>query len=373
MTPNKPIILTLLILSSISLGYYLWDKASVPVAAAKSRAPVQVEVDQVALATARRTIRAIGTMVAAESVILKPEIDGRIQSIGFDSGQQVTRQQILVRFDDELLQAELAAAEAALAYSEAQYDRAAQLLKSGTGNQRNRDEAQSQRDIDRARLALARRRLERAVIAAPFAGQVGLRTISQGDFVKAGEEMATLDQLDPIRVQFSIAEKYLPFLKIGMAVKLTSDAYPDRIFSARLSAVSPRIDPQTRLVSVEAQMANADNTLKPGQFVSVQWRIQERENALFIPENALVQNGAERFVMVVGADNVVVRTPVKTGLRLANQLEVLEGLTADQRIITAGQQKTQPGQVIVPLPPSPVTNTPDAEEVEIVKAGIPSK
>ena len=364
----KPLWLTGLILGAISLGYFAWDKASPPAAAkAKPDSAIQVEVDRVWRGTARRTLRAVGTVVAAESITLKPEIDGRISGLTFDSGQNVTKGQVLVRLDDELLRADLNAAQAALAYSEAQYDRAAQLLKTGTGNQRNRDEAQSLRDIDRARLQLAQTRLERAEIAAPFGGQLGLRRVSIGDFIKAGEDLVTLDQLDPIRVQFQLAEKYLAFVKPGLEISFTSDAYPDRIYTAKITAIAPRIDPQTRQVAVEARLANPDLSLKPGQFVAVKLAIQERDNALFIPENALVQNGTARFVLVVDAENKVERVAVKTGLRLAHKLEVLEGLKEGQRIITAGQQKARPGATITALPPSPVANTPDAEEAEIVR------
>lgn len=367
---SRALIVTVIGLGVLTVAYFGFGSAQGKNTAGRKpdQGPVIVETAPVVQGQARQTITAIGSLIARESITLRPELDGRISAIGFDSGQHVRKGAMLVQIDDDVLKTDLAAADAALDYAEHQFQRAESLLKTGTGTRRALDEARSERDITRAKREQARARLSHAMIRAPFEGVTGLRRFSIGDYVKIGDMLATLDQMDPIKVEFTMPERFVTAVKPGQQIDILTAQNTNTYVRANITAIAPRIDPQTRLGQIEAVLPNPDQRLKPGQFVPVLVPVQIREDAVLIPETALVQQGEQRFVWVVDAGNKVHKTPVTTGLRLAGYLEILSGVTAGQQIVTAGQQKLRPDVTITPKPATPITRHPDAEEIEIVPA-----
>lgn len=360
---KKAVLVGLVCMTAVTIGLYVWNnnsRANTPNAGQRPAAGViSVEADTITPTTARRVVRAIGTVRAQEAITLRPEDDGRITKIAFDSGQFVRKGQILLVLDGTVLEAELTAARAAADYAEAQFRRAETLMKNGTATLRTLEEATSQRDMNRARRALAQTKLDQATIRAPFNGYVGLRRISVGDYVQKGDMLGTLDQLDPVRIEWAIAEKYLPLLRVGMNVDLDG---LNR--SATITAVSPRIDPTSRLGQIEATLSNPDQQLKPGQFVQVKIALEAKDQAIMIPEQALVPQGNQHVVWTIDAQNQAQKMIVTPGARIGQKIEIMSGLHAGTKIITAGQQKLRPGQQVNPVAPTNIDKTPDAEEVE---------
>lgn len=311
---------------------------AVPVDAAKTRKD-----------TVLRTIEAVGTLTSNESATLRAEQAGAIVEIAFTEGQRVAEDALLLRIDDVLLQAELQQAQASLALSEANYERAAALAERGSGTQRARDEALSALRFDQAAVALAEERIKKTRITAPFAGVLGLRSVSIGDYVAVGEALVTLQDIDVLKIDFRVPELFLTEVHLGQELRIRVDAIAGRDFSGTVYAIDPQVDVNGRALVIRATLPNPDGLLRPGLFARVDVILERRDSALLIPEAALMPTKEGQFVFKVteGAAEMV---PVKIGLRQNGEVEVLEGLAEGDIVVTGGQLKLQTG-VPVGLPP----------------------
>ncbi|MBI4183555.1 MAG: efflux RND transporter periplasmic adaptor subunit [Proteobacteria bacterium] len=325
--------------------------ASSPRVLGQQGAPVEVEAAVVRAETVRREVSAVGTLLANESVIIRPEVEGRVADLSFREGQAVTEGTVLVRIEDAIHQARLVQAEAALTLSRANYERAADLYTKGSGTARARDETFAKMRSDEADLALNRALLAKTVIRAPFDGILGLRKVSVGAFVRPGDDVVDLVDIDPIKVDFRIPETLAAGLRVGQDIRVAVDALPGRAFEGRVYAISPEFDPQGRSVLLRARIANPNGPLRPGMFARVGLVLEEREGALVVPETALVPLAGEQFVFKV-VDGKAVQAMVKIGQRRAGRVEVREGLKAGETVVTAGQIKLRDGVPVRPLPPS---------------------
>lgn len=347
-------------------GYWLYaerqgaseaDGASANAGASAAQAPVPVEARPVSIGPVANAVSAVGTLRANESVVIRPEIDGRITAIHFEEGTRVAKGAALFSFDDSVTRAELAEAEASLALSIRNYSRAEGLYKKGAGTGRGVDEARASLESDRAKIDLAKARLDKTKIAAPFAGIVGLRRVSIGDYASSGDELVNLESIDPIKVDFRIPERYLAGLHPGQILDIEVDAYPGRYFRGRVFAVDPRIDPDGRSIALRAEVPNVEELLRPGLFGRVRLVLNVRDNAITIPEQAIIPLGNARFVFTV-VDGKAVKTEVALGQRGPGWVEVSEGLTPDAIVVTAGQLKIRDGtpvEVVTPALAAPGT------------------
>lgn len=322
-------------------------------AAAQGRKMPAMPVDVATVKTDTLVVEAtaVGTLLSNEGVMIRPEIEGRIVAIGFKEGQPVTRGQMLFKLDDSIYTADLADAQARLVLARRNYDRAKELFQKSAGSARTRDEAQSQFQVSQAAVELARAKLSKTTIVAPFKGIVGLRKVSIGDYVTAGKDLVNLADIQPLKVEFSIPERYLGEVKEGQSVTLAADAFPGETFNGEIYAINPQIDPAGRSIQVRARVPNEDRRLRPGLFVRVKVQLSRRENTVMIPEQAIVPRGSERFVYKV-VDGKAVETPVKTGHRRVGEVEIVEGLKKGDVIVTAGQLKIRDGSPVRPLPAS---------------------
>ncbi len=323
--------------------------ASGPVEA-KAAPAIAVEAEQVSIGSVERAIEAVGNLASNESVILSPEISGRITQILFEEGQAVQKGAPLVKLDDAISRAEMAQVEASLKLSQANYERAKTLFAQQTGTGRARDEAQAKLSTDQAGLNLAKARLEKATITAPFDGIAGLRKVSIGDYVNPGQEMFNLESIDPLKVDFRMPEIYLGVLKVGQKIQVAVDAFPDRRFEGEVYAIDPRVDSNGRTVVLRAKLANAEGVLRPGLFARVNLVVGTNDRALIVPEQALIPQGNDRYVYRV-VDNKALMTKVGTGQRRKGQVEITEGLTEHDMIVTAGQMKLRPDAPVTVLAP----------------------
>lgn len=306
---------------------------------------VAVEAITVAPTPLIEAVSAIGTLQSNEAVIIRSEIDGRIVKVGFEEGQPVKQGDALFRLDDTIFRAELAEAEARLALSERNYERAKALETRGHGSVETLDRALAQMRVDQATVKLAQARLEKTVIAAPFDGIVGLRQVSIGDYVEAGKDLVNLEDIDPIKVEFRLPERYLRVIRTDGLVRVAPDALPGETFDGRIYAIDPRIEAGGRSVAIRAQLSNERQTLRPGMFARIRLVIDRKETALVIPEEAIVRRGDQQTVFRV-VDGAAVQTPVILGLRQTGRVEVVEGLKPGDVVVTAGHAKLREGSLV---------------------------
>lgn len=308
---------------------------------AASGQPTPVEAIVAKTSSLQRSIQAVGTLISNESVVISPEISGRITEILFEEGQEVKKGDILVKLDDSIYKAELAKSQASLVLSKANYGRAQTLFKQQTGTGRAKDETLAQMNTDTASVDLAKAQLDKTLIKAPFDGIVGLRQISMGNYVTPGQALVNFESIDPLKVDFRVAEIYLSQISPGQKINVSVDAFPGKQFEGEVYAVDPRIDSSGRTVVMRAKLPNAEMQLRPGLFARVSLVIGEQNSAILLPEEAMVPQGTEQFVYKV-IDGKAVMTKVKTGQRRAGQVEITEGLKAGDEVITAGQMKIRP-------------------------------
>jgi membrane fusion protein (multidrug efflux system) len=241
--------------------------------------------------------------------------------------------------------------QASLELSRANYDRALDLLQRGAGTTKARDEALAELRADEAGLHLSRARLDKTVITAPFDGVVGLRKVSVGDFVNVGQDMVNLEQIHPLKADFRVAEVYLAAVRPGQRIELAVDAFPGENFAGEVYAIDPLIDESGRSIVLRARLPNEDGRLRPGLFARVTLVLNERNDALQIPEQALVPQGQEQFVFRV-VDGKAALTKVAVGIRREGMVEIIEGLGPQDQVVTAGQLKIRDGAPVQPLPPA---------------------
>ncbi|GAB4355178.1 MAG: efflux RND transporter periplasmic adaptor subunit [Gammaproteobacteria bacterium] len=308
-----------------------------------------VEVAEVRVAPLERRLEAVGTLRANEAVAIRPEVDGRVVEILFQEGERVAGGDVLVRLDDSIYRAELEQAEARLELSKANSKRVASLRAKGLSSSQEVDQAQSELAVNHAAVNLARARLEKMVIRAPFSGVVGLRNVSVGDYVSRGQDIVNLLDLDPVKVRFRVPEIHLNEVRAGQALTLSVDAFPGERFRGEVYAIDPQVDINGRSLLLQATVPNPDLKLRSGLFARVSLIVSKNPAAILIPEEAVIPQGRAKFVYKV-VEGKAVRTEIATGSRLEGDIEVIRGLAQGDRVITAGQMKVQDGMPVQPIP-----------------------
>ena len=301
-------------------------------------------------------LRVVGTVLANETVNLQPEADGRVTAIHFDEGQRVQPGQLLVELDSTETEARLAESEANARLAQSKWDRAQELLRNKTMSQQEADEARAQYDMAAARVTQAQKHLRDMKLKAPFGGIIGSRQISPGQVVsrmmpgRDAATIATLSDLDPVKVEGNVPERFLALAKVGAKYQLSIAAFPGEKFEGELYFVAPNLDPINRTAVVKAKVANPDLRLKPGMFASAELTLRVKEDAIVIPEAALMPQGEVFAVVVVDAEMTAQMRPVKPGVRSAGRVEILEGLKEGETVVVEGWQKTRPGGKVTLAP-----------------------
>ncbi len=296
-------------------------------------------------------LQAVGSLRSNESVVLRPEVSGRIATIAFRDGQPVKRGQLLIALDASLNQAEVAQARAELDLALSNLQRTEDLARKNFVSSSAQEQAASNVAVLEAKLKLAEARLAKMLIVAPFDGVVGIRSVSLGDYVREGMDLVNIEDIHQLKVDFRLPERYFTQLKVGQAVEVVADALPGARYVGAIEAINPRIEASGRALEVRARLANTDGRLRPGMFARVRVIVGERAEALLVPEEAIVPLGDDFFVYTV-ADGKAKRVRVKLGVRREAMVELLEGVKAGDRVVTAGmrvQRDGQPVRVVNPL------------------------
>ena len=310
------------------------------------------------------TLQAVGSVRAVRGADLAAEVSGVVDSVEFDSGRDVAAGTVLLRLRPNDDAAHLADLQAAA-------DLAASNLARDTKQFRAQAVSQASVDADQSHLRSARAQVSQAqalaaekIVRAPFAGRLGLRVVDQGQYLPAGTTIVTLQALDPIFVDFYVPQQALAQVQLGEDANLHVDAFPGRIFVARIAAISPKLDAASRMAQVRASLPNTDHTLMPGMFATVDLRVGAVHRYVTLPNTAIVYNPYGSLVYVVDhgtARQVIVRTGPTRG----DQVAVTEGLHDGEVVVTAGQIKLRQGaQVVVnnSVQPSDDPNPHPAEE-----------
>jgi membrane fusion protein (multidrug efflux system) len=312
---------------------------------------IQVVAVEVKRQPVTETVPLVGSIAANEMVEIKSETDGIVQEINFNEGGRVEKGQLLVKLDETKLAAALAEAEANLKLSLANNERAKQLFKDKLISQQEYDQAASTYAVNEASVDLKRRQFKDARIHAPFAGIVGARPISPGQVITRNTTLTWLVDLDTVKVEVTVPERFLRQLKIGQPLEFSVAAYPGEKFRGEVYFISPQIFEATRTALVKARISNADGKLRGGMFAGLELTLQVRDSAIVIPEPAIMSNGDSFSVFVVDENNHAQIRPVEVGIRLAGKAEVVKGLNAGEKVVVEGVQKLRPGGAVKLAPP----------------------
>lgn len=280
------------------------------------------------------SIFATGTLLPNEQVELRSEASGRIVGLYFEEGNAVSKGQLLVKINDADYQAQLKKAKVALQFATDVEQRQKKLLAIEAISQEDYDRAVNDLNKAEADVELLKALIDKTEVRAPFAGLVGLRQISNGEFVNSTTLIANLQQIDPLKIEFSVPEKYAPQLKKGETVSFTIEG-DNQQHSAQLFAIDNSINQNTRSILVRGKTNNSDFKLKAGAFAKVQLDLDKLDSALMIPADVVIPDilGQKVFVMVNGVAFV---HRVETGIRSENAIQVVSGINPGDTIITSG-------------------------------------
>ncbi len=313
------------------------------------RPPTPVETAPVALGPVTDRFSTVGTLDAGESITVTSEIDGIVKAVPYDEGGHLQAGDLIASLDDEQLAAEAERAAALRDQAHATWQRVRTVVDQGAGAPQDLDDATAALKVAEANVALARTRLAKTRITAPFAGLAGARRVSPGAFLRAGTPITDLAEIDKLRVSFAVPERLLGAMKPGAPVSVQTTAFPDVVLDGAIDVVSPQLDPVTRNAAIVARVDNPDELLRPGMSASISVILAQRQGALTVPSEAVFVEGGQSYVYVVRPDSVVARTPVSLGSRLSGSVEVTEGLDAGQTVVKAGHQKLYEGAKVMPV------------------------
>lgn len=304
------------------------------------------------------TIRSIGTLEAAQGVVITADIPGRVASLFFDGGERVTAGTLLLEQETSTENAQLSAAESGLDLAESNLDRVSRLYRSRVVSRAEFDAAQSQASAAQAQLDNITASLGKKQITAPFDGRLGLRLVNIGQDLSQGVGIVSLQALDPMRVNFSLPQKALARVSDGLKVRVTSNAVPDRIFNGTITAINTEVDVQTRTVRTQATLkANTDDgttevpTLLPGMFANVEVVLPEIKPVLMIPLSAVsfATYGDSVFILENNEDDQLSARQqfVQLGERRGDFVEVTKGLEEGQSVANDGVFKLRNGAAVI--------------------------
>ncbi len=289
------------------------------------------------------SISLVGSIAPNEMIDVRSEVDGLVTEINFDEGQRVEKGQLLVALDASKFQAQLSQTEANLKLAQSSFDRTRQLLADHLISQQEFDTASATFAANQAAVELRRREMKDTRIVTPFAGIAGARLISAGQVISKATQLTSVVDLDTVKVEVNVPERYLRQLRIGQRVGFNVAAYPGEKFTGEVYFIAPQLDTSTRTALVKARIANPDLKLRGGMFAGLDLALQLREAALVIPEPSIINNGDITMVFAITPSNTAVMKPVKVGLRIAGKAEVVSGLTEGEMVVVEGVQKLRPG------------------------------
>ena len=297
--------------------------------------------------TMTETIRATGQVEAVQSIELRPEVEGRIVEIRVSEGREVNREAPLFKIDDTQLKAQVARLEAERDLADQALKRTRELIARNASSAADLEQAEATARSAAAELELQQVRLDRTLVRAPFAGVVGQRLVSLGDYVTSATRLTTLQTVDPQRATFMVPERYAQRLRTGQRVSFMVAALPDRRFTGTVDFVDPRVELPARTITVKALAPNPQRALRPGMFIEASVATETRPDAVVIPEDAVLPLSGADFVWVV-TEGKAARRQVTLGVRVPGFVEVRDGVTVGEQVVVGGLERLFEGAPVRP-------------------------
>jgi membrane fusion protein (multidrug efflux system) len=309
--------------------------------------PLVVNVIQLKKETLNNQLQVSGTILPNESVDIKPEISGLVTKVNFNEGQYVTKGTPLVYLNDNELQAQFQRLQYTQKLVQTQESRQKQLLAREAISQEEYDIVLNQYNTALSDIKLVQAQLEKTVIRAPFNGRLGLRQVSEGAVINAANIIVSIVNIDPIKLEFSIPERYASLVKEGSSIYFSSESSTEEV-EGKVYAFEPQIDAATRTIKLRAQSPNKSGKYLPGMFVKIRFVLDVKEDALLVPAEAVIPELSGYKVFVVGADGNAEQRMIEIGTRTDTQVQILSGLKEGDLVLTTGVMQVRQGMPVKP-------------------------
>lgn len=290
-------------------------------------------------------VEVLGSSYANEWVEITANVSEVISEIKFSDGQFVNKGDVIAVLEQREEQAQLKAAQLQLKEHKRELKRLDRLVKSKAASKRNYDERLTMRNITRQQIEEIKARIADRTIYAPFDGNLGIRQLSVGSLLMPSDVITTIQDIRKIKLDFNVPSTHLMQLKVGTQIEARSDILNGTVFKGKIETINNRVDPVTRSILVRAVIDNPEKLIKPGILMEVKLLKNERQ-AVVVPEESAIQEGAEHYVLVVKADNRVEKRKIVVGVHREGVIEVVQGLEVGENIIVRGVHKVRPGQAI---------------------------
>ena len=328
--------------------------ANTAAAATQEMPPMPVDVDTARVREVTEAVRVTGRIEAIQSIELRPDESGRIKELLFREGQRVAAGTPLIRIDDALLRAQAARAEAERDLARQQLARVERLRAENASSPADLERAQANARSAEAALGVLLLQIERTTVRAPFAGVIGQRLVSLGDYVTPATPLLTLQSVDPQHVVIDVPERYAADLRPGQRTEFTIASHPGRVFTGDVEFIDPVVRPDARTITVKARAPNRDGALRPGMFVEARVATETRAGAIVVPEDAVQPLRTTNVVWAV-VEGKASRREVVLGARSQGYVEVLSGVNPGELVVVGGLERMMEGMGVQPNPRTPRT------------------
>ena len=331
-------------------GYKFWQAGQMQEQMSQPQPPAEISVVQAQSESWTPSVKAVGSIVAVNGIEVANEVPGVIEQINFESGDLVSKGDVLIRLDAAIDEAALRTRGAEAQLTRQEFQRIADLLPKRAVSQSQYDQAKANYDAASARVNEAEAQLSKKVIRAPFDGTVGIRLVDQGQYIATGTPIVEINMLDPIYADYTLSEKNLPDVAVGYSVVAAVAAVPNTEFTGTVSAINTSVNADTRTVRIRASLANRDQLLRPGMFATVNTRQPDNVTVVTVPRTAISYNTYGDFAFVVEDNDqgqkVVTRRSVRSGNARENRVAILEGLEAGETVVSKGLLRLRSGQPV---------------------------
>lgn len=363
---------TSVVLAVIALGFYISQRATeqgTRAALTAPRPPISVEAATAVVEAVPQLLSGIGTLQAIHQVTVSPEVGGRVVKIFFEPGTHVKAGEPLVQLYDEPLRGDLANFEAQRQLATLNFGRSKELASRNFQSKQTLDQNQATLDQANAGIVKTKAQINQMLIRAPFDGELGVRQVDVGQYLSPGTPVVTLTDLSMLWVNFTLPEQAAKDVRVGQETRVQADAFPERVFNAKITAIEPQISAQTRTLMVQATLENPDRALLHGMFVKAEAVMQKDVTAVVLPETAVdfSLHGESAYVIVDTTDDKgittskVKRTSVKTGSRFDGKVTITSGLSGGERVVSAGQIKISDGAAVTVVPGNTLMTAPSTK------------
>ena len=313
---------------------------------------IAVEAVPVKVGDFEQFVTAVGTLRSNYSVIVKPEIDAKIKEIFVKSGQKVKKGDKLITLDDAMYSAKLKESKAKLVHARSYYKRAEALFAKGAMSAKDKEDGYANLLKSEADVEFSEAQLAKTLLSAPFEGVLGIVDLSAGRYLKPSEDLFTIDDTDPIKIDFKVGETILSKMHIGDEIEIDVEGFPENKYFAKIEAIDTNVDPLGHSVRVQASFDNVDGDLRPGLFAKVKLRTEIHKDTIMIPESSVESRGKQEYVYIV-EQGIAKMAPIRTGARNGESVQVLKGLHPGDKVIVSGQMKVQPNYPVTVIPSRP--------------------